>query len=215
MAQDGEQNTSGITSEPSPVKTPETKKGKTTPNSSKRSAQQKRKAIVDQHLLYSSRAFESLLETVDVNCEMIVPGVCFDPSIQKILQELLQTLLLFVWRMIVTHVYSAPFLVPVKETEAPAYFSIISNPMDLSTIRKRIESGEYRSPEDMVRDIHLMCDNCRVYCTNRFPHLVPQAEVVLDLCTQSLELLNPAFQRLKGLIIQTPSNITPDTNWRT
>jgi hypothetical protein len=99
------------------------------------------------------------------------------------------------------HVYSLPFLYPVKLEEAPDYLNVISHPMDLDTIRSNIENLHYRyemaqfiSPilfptvisyssnsDEFLSDITVMYDNCRSYCTSRFPHIVPQAEVVHEI----------------------------------
>ena len=39
------------------------------------------------------------------------------------------------------HKWAHPFKRPVTDKEAPDYKDIIKNPMDLSTLRKRVESG--------------------------------------------------------------------------
>ena len=79
-----------------------------------------------------------------MSSDWVDPVKCNTPQIQKTLREMLRCLLLCVWRSMVTHIYSAPFLVPVKEAEAPDYSSIIARPMDLTTIRKKIDGFEYR-----------------------------------------------------------------------
>lgn len=56
-----------------------------------------------------------------------------------------------------------PFLTPVKEEEAPGYFSIINEPMDLSTARSKLDSGAYRTVTEFISDILLIFKNCRVY----------------------------------------------------
>ena len=45
-----------------------------------------------------------------------------------------------------------------------------------------------------------MCENCRIYCTNRFPHLVPQANTVLDLCKESFTFLEPGLLNIASLM---------------
>ncbi|CAM4743737.1 unnamed protein product [Rotaria magnacalcarata] len=63
-----------------------------------------------------------------------------------------------------TNENSWPFLEPVSEELAPNYFSIIQNPIDLSTIQKKINNKVYvnNSPE-FIRDIELMVANCEQY----------------------------------------------------
>lgn len=55
------------------------------------------------------------------------------------------------------------FAWPVTDEIAPNYSSIISKPMDFSTIRQRIEEGEYKSISDFTDDFKLMCDNAIKY----------------------------------------------------
>ncbi|VDO10681.1 unnamed protein product [Rodentolepis nana] len=43
------------------------------------------------------------------------------------------------------------------------YYSIIQHPMDLSTVRSKLENGEYATKDDFAADIRLMFDNCYRY----------------------------------------------------
>ncbi|VUZ48222.1 unnamed protein product [Hymenolepis diminuta] len=43
------------------------------------------------------------------------------------------------------------------------YYSIIQHPMDLSTVRTKLENGEYATKDDFAADIRLMFDNCYRY----------------------------------------------------
>lgn len=43
------------------------------------------------------------------------------------------------------------------------YFTIIKNPMDMGTIKKRLESNFYTSAKDCISDFNLMFTNCYVY----------------------------------------------------
>ncbi|XP_036367348.1 SWR1 complex bromodomain subunit bdf1-like [Octopus sinensis] len=55
------------------------------------------------------------------------------------------------------------FTRPVDPLEAPDYYTIVKNPMDFSTIRKRLESGYYTTMEDFHSDMSLVRDNCGLY----------------------------------------------------
>ncbi|PAA54029.1 hypothetical protein BOX15_Mlig004054g1 [Macrostomum lignano] len=60
---------------------------------------------------------------------------------------------------------SWPFLEPVDVVGLGLtdYLDIVSHPMDLSTMRKKLESGSYSEPEQFASDFRLMLDNCFKY----------------------------------------------------
>lgn len=55
------------------------------------------------------------------------------------------------------------FAWPVSDDIAPGYSSIITKPMDFSTIRQKIEENEYPVLIDFINDFRLMCDNAIRY----------------------------------------------------
>eukprot|EP00467_Chlorarachnion_reptans_P011673 CAMPEP_0114501032 /NCGR_PEP_ID=MMETSP0109-20121206/8279_1 /TAXON_ID=29199 /ORGANISM="Chlorarachnion reptans, Strain CCCM449" /LENGTH=702 /DNA_ID=CAMNT_0001678729 /DNA_START=187 /DNA_END=2295 /DNA_ORIENTATION=+ len=52
---------------------------------------------------------------------------------------------------------------PVDKEEVPAYYEIIKNPMDFSTMRKKLSEGKYRSWSDFEHDFKLIVDNCTTF----------------------------------------------------
>lgn len=58
-----------------------------------------------------------------------------------------------------------PFREPVDaiSLNIPDYHKIIRNPMDLSTIRTKLEDGCYGNPWDVIDDVNLMFDNAWLY----------------------------------------------------
>lgn len=77
----------------------------------------------------------------------------------------------FVWQKsaarIVTEIEALPdawpFLRPVTEQEAPGYFQEISHPMDLSTVRCRLEARFYHNARAWQADLRLMLANALQY----------------------------------------------------
>uniref|UniRef100_UPI00358E9432 nucleosome-remodeling factor subunit BPTF isoform X2 n=1 Tax=Myxine glutinosa TaxID=7769 RepID=UPI00358E9432 len=61
------------------------------------------------------------------------------------------------------HKMAWPFLEPVDEDEAPGYYDVIKEPMDLSTIERRLATRTYTKLAEFVGDITKMFDNCRYY----------------------------------------------------
>ncbi len=43
------------------------------------------------------------------------------------------------------------------------YFDIIKRPMDLQTIKRKLDTGQYQDPWEYVDDVWLMIDNARTY----------------------------------------------------
>ncbi|XP_054156039.1 bromodomain and WD repeat-containing protein 3-like [Oppia nitens] len=59
-----------------------------------------------------------------------------------------------------------PFRQPVDTNEFPQYLTVIHNPIDLSTIQKKLDSDIYMNPKDMRQDLRLMYENARVFNKN-------------------------------------------------
>ncbi|KAJ2611663.1 hypothetical protein H4S08_003050 [Coemansia sp. RSA 1365] len=63
------------------------------------------------------------------------------------------------------HESAWPFLKPVDPVAlgVPTYFDIVKNPMDLSTIQRKIAKKSYRFVADFVADIQLIVDDCFMF----------------------------------------------------
>lgn len=64
---------------------------------------------------------------------------------------------------LIHHPASWPFRKPVDTSEVPDYLTVITTPMDLSTMSKRLESDHYKSISEVTADLKLIADNCRKY----------------------------------------------------
>jgi len=60
--------------------------------------------------------------------------------------------------------FAWPFREPVDTKEVKDYLDVVKQPIDLSTIEKRIRKGEwYKSRQMLYRDLMLMVNNCKLY----------------------------------------------------
>ncbi|KAK3844384.1 MAG: Bromodomain-containing protein, partial [Linnemannia gamsii] len=55
------------------------------------------------------------------------------------------------------------FSQPVDPTMVPDYATIIKNPMDLSTMRSKVDRNFYPTIDEFLKDFQLVCDNARLY----------------------------------------------------
>ncbi|XP_062825383.1 bromodomain adjacent to zinc finger domain protein 2B isoform X6 [Anolis carolinensis] len=62
-----------------------------------------------------------------------------------------------------THEDAWPFLLPVNLKHVPGYRKVIKKPMDFSTIRDKLNSGQYPNLEAFAVDVRLVFDNCETF----------------------------------------------------
>lgn len=60
---------------------------------------------------------------------------------------------------------SIPFRQPVDPgtLNIPDYFDIVKKPMDLSTVKRKLDTGQYSDPWEYVEDVWLMFENAWLY----------------------------------------------------
>ncbi|XP_029546029.1 bromodomain-containing protein 4 [Salmo trutta] len=77
------------------------------------------------------------------------------------LQYLLKVLLKTLWK----HHFSWPFQAPVDaiKLSLPDYYQIIKVPMDMGTIKKRLENSYYWNAQECIQDFNTMFTNCYIY----------------------------------------------------
>jgi hypothetical protein len=63
------------------------------------------------------------------------------------------------------HQHAWPFHTPVDTVKLglPDYFEIIKKPMDMGTIKRRLENNYYWSSEESIADFNQMFTNCYIY----------------------------------------------------
>ncbi|CAG8452013.1 8751_t:CDS:2 [Cetraspora pellucida] len=61
------------------------------------------------------------------------------------------------------HKFASVFQNPIKEQDAPGYYSIVRQPMDLKTLKKRLRDGVIQDTDQFHRDLLLMFMNASVF----------------------------------------------------
>lgn len=84
-----------------------------------------------------------------------------------------------------------PFLELVSKAEYPEYYHIVRNPITLPMMIIKIDRAEYHTVDDFSNDVQLLLDNCKLFCEDRFPELLPMAERVVEVANSELRKLAP------------------------
>lgn len=104
-----------------------------------------------------------------------------------------------VWRDISGHRQSSMFLSPIKAADAPNYFEVIRQPLDLKTIKNRIRDEEITTTTEFYRDIMHMLVNALMYNSEDTEvyemamEMVPDAQTCIEqlLQTEATVTSNP------------------------
>ncbi|XP_053621154.1 bromodomain adjacent to zinc finger domain protein 2B isoform X10 [Plodia interpunctella] len=83
-------------------------------------------------------------------------------SAKKVLQKEMQTCKNLLCEM-ECHEHAWPFLVPVNTKQFPQYKKVIKCPMDLSTIKRKLQDNIYKCKEEFASDVRLVFANCEVF----------------------------------------------------
>ncbi|EPY50694.1 SAGA complex bromodomain subunit Spt7 [Schizosaccharomyces cryophilus OY26] len=83
--------------------------------------------------------------------------------------------------------HSLPFLTKVSKRDAPDYYNVIKEPMDLGTMLRKLKALQYNSKKEIVHDLMLIWSNCLTY--NSHPEHPLRAHALI-MKKKSQELLN-------------------------
>ncbi|NP_001012031.1 bromodomain testis-specific protein isoform 2 [Rattus norvegicus] len=110
------------------------------------------------------------------------------------LQFLQRVVLKALWK----HSFSWPFQQPVDaaKLKLPDYYTIIETPMDLSTIKKRLENRYYEKASECVGDFNTMFSNCYLY-NKPGDDIVVMAQALEKLFMQKLSQM-PQEEQIVG-----------------
>ncbi len=97
---------------------------------------------------------------------------------------------------ITCHKHATIFMQPVRDEIAPGYSSVVFRPMDLTTIKKNIETGVIKSTRVFQRDIMLMFTNAIMYnSANHDVHKI-SAEMYREVLNDVEQLVNAQENKL-------------------
>ncbi|OHT00240.1 Bromodomain containing protein [Tritrichomonas foetus] len=90
---------------------------------------------------------------------------------------------------IMKHPLSNMYLTPVdpKRDQVENYFKIISEPMDLGIIKRRLDSGEYKNTEEFKYDVNLVWTNSMTYLKKKTNLLYQVAAHMKEKCDKLLK----------------------------
>ncbi|XP_049901610.1 bromodomain-containing protein 4-like isoform X4 [Epinephelus moara] len=93
------------------------------------------------------------------------PPETWNPSRPKRQTNQLQFLLKEVLKTLWKHHFAWPFQAPVDaiKLNLPDYYKIIKTPMDMGTIKKRLENNYYWNAQECIQDFNTMFTNCYIY----------------------------------------------------
>ncbi|KAJ3615253.1 hypothetical protein NHX12_018821 [Muraenolepis orangiensis] len=93
------------------------------------------------------------------------PPETWNPSRPRRQTNQLQYLLKGVLKALWKHHFAWPFQAPVDaiKLNLPDYYKIIKSPMDMGTIKKRLENSYYWNAQECIHDFNTMFTNCYIY----------------------------------------------------
>lgn len=92
-----------------------------------------------------------------------------------------------------------PFMKPVNRRVLPRYYELISNPIDLQTIRDKISRYEYRSSDALVKDFELMKSNAIKFNTEASP-IAQEAIAIYDFIRDQVQACRAELTKLEEAV---------------
>lgn len=108
------------------------------------------------------------------------------------------------------HEHSWPFQQPVDAValNIPDYYDVILYPIDLGTIKEKLEKEQYISAKEAIHDISLMLLNCIMY-NNHKDDVVIMARNLLQILTTELQAMNETVtEKPLGKMVETVEQST-------
>lgn len=121
------------------------------------------------------RRAEDLLSETDALAKRLhvpIPTEAEVPLVEKIqlkkahekrLTDMLSTVCKKILTFIMSNKWALPFNAPVNTNIYGDYLEKIKTPMDFGTIKRKLDGGIYKHPEQFVEDVRLVFNNARTY----------------------------------------------------
>ncbi|PAA82498.1 hypothetical protein BOX15_Mlig009081g3 [Macrostomum lignano] len=94
---------------------------------------------------------------------------------------------------------SQDFLNPVSEKEYPHYYQIIKQPMDLLTMKERLQKNLYQTREAFIDDVNLIYKNCVTF-NGQHSLLSETAKCMLNVCAEEITVREEKLMRYEKAI---------------
>jgi E1A/CREB-binding protein len=123
------------------------------------------------------------VEQIETHMKSLSNGLQLSP-------QRLKTKCLEVLRVLQSHQHAWVFNAPVDPVELglPDYFEVIKKPMDLGSIRKKLDNGVYHSIEEFKRNTELTFDNAMLYN--------PEGSVVYNMANEMKVKFGSDYEKL-------------------
>ncbi|KAJ2665163.1 Transcriptional activator spt7 [Coemansia sp. RSA 1200] len=93
---------------------------------------------------------------------------------------------------------AVPFLSQVKRKDAPDYYKVIKQPMDLGAMAKNLRNEAYNNKKQFMDHLQLIHSNCYTYNTDPGNYYRKSADTLLSKAKQLMELVPDIVIREKG-----------------
>jgi hypothetical protein len=124
-------------------------------------------------------------------------------------------------RAVSEHPLSRDFLAPVNAELVPGYSDAVKNPMDISTVLKKLDQKQYISVENWQADFELMWRNCELFNGTDDPYFKPILSELRRFLKKKCKALTPrgltkigqsistGIKTLNRIMDQPPKEIAP------
>lgn len=127
------------------------------------------------------------------------------------LQFIQQKIMKIMWK----NRYCWPFTTPVDtdELNIPDYYNVVKNPMDLGTVKRKLDNCEYQMGDEALTDIRLVFDNCFLYNKPQddIYFMAKQLELVFEARMKDFPDNEPEYRIAKSSTGKHLTKIAPAT----